>query len=124
MIMEISFIIIELLVTVFIFLLAGIEEKFASNKWRLVYATPFFILIIMTIVSGFSIYYTGLYIAALVCMVSLFAGKKNVKRTLAGAGIICVAISFAFVLVIPERRKHAYLDDFERPLPLCRSTMY
>lgn len=120
MIMEISFIIIELLVTVFIFLLAGIEEKFASNKWRLVYATPFFILIIMTIVSGFSIYYTGLYIAALVCMVSLFAGKKNVKRTLAGAGIICVAISFAFVLVIPERRKHAYLDDFEKAFTIMQ----
>ena len=118
--MEISFIIIELLVTVFIFLLAGIEEKFASNKWRLVYATPFFILIIMTIVSGFSIYYTGLYIAALVCMVSLFAGKKNVKRTLAGAGIICVAISFAFVLVIPERRKHAYLDDFEKAFTIMQ----
>ena len=112
--MDISFIIIELLISVFIFLLTGIEERFASNRWRLVYAAPLFILIIMTIISGFSVYYTGAYIAALVCMVSLFAGKKNVKRTLAGAGIICAAISFALVLFIPERRKSAYLDDFEK----------
>lgn len=114
MIMEISFIIIELLVTFFIFLLTGIEERFASNRWRLVYAAPLFILIIMTIISGFSVYYTGAYIAALVCIVSLFVCKKGVKRTLAGAGIICAAISFALVLFIPERRKSAYLDDFEK----------
>ena len=117
--MDVSFIIIELMLMALLFVVAKIGVKIVSNKWRLLYAAPSFVTIIMVLLGGFDLYHIGVYAAAFLQIFCLFLGndsgdEKSVKpkRILAVVSTFMILISLALVLFAPDYKKMSFYEDF------------
>ena len=110
--MDITYIIIELLLMILLFFVAGLSEKYVSNKWRLLYAAPTFLAIVMVVFEGFDIHHIGLYLAVALQIVCLFMEKKGIKRILATSSAVMLVITFCIVSFAPSYHREHYYKDF------------
>ncbi len=107
---------IALLLVSFILLyfLAGYAVRAVSSKWRILYAVPGIMCILITAISGFEPLMLGAYIGAALPLAGFAADSKKIRR------ISCIAAAAAVITAIPlctlisGYRKADYAADFEK----------
>ena len=110
--MDIMFIILELALMIFLFVAAGLSEKYVSAKWRILYAAPTFLAIVHLLTDGFNVFHTGLYIAAAIQLLCLFKEELKVKRIMATVSSALLIMTLLLVLFAPDYNRATYYDDF------------
>ncbi len=114
--MDISFIIIELALMIFLIIAAGLPQKRADNRWRLIYAAPTFLALTLAVFGGFEVYHVGIYVAAALQIACLFLSVNEVrkKQILAVISAVMIVANLAFVTFSKDIHRVPYLADFEK----------
>lgn len=105
--------VIEILVLAGILITSAISKKYVSEKFKILYAVPFVITILMIMKYGFEMSYLGVYISSLVIVAGLFTGKETIKRTIASVCIVSIVFSI-FINAVFVVKKVNYEEDFEK----------
>ena len=113
--MDISFIIIELGLMILLLFVAKISVTRPSNKWRLLYGAPAFIVVAMLVFGDFDVYHLGIYAAAFLILICLFIEDKKVRQKQIIAALMAVVIAANLVVTVfaSGYKKVPYLKDFE-----------
>ena len=113
--MDISFIILELALMILLFIMAGVSEKRPNNKFRILYAAPSFVAILLVLVNGFDVHHLGIYIAAVLELLCLYLelGKVRQKRIIAIISAVMIVANLIFISTSSNYKKLPYLADFE-----------
>ncbi len=121
--MDVSFSIIEFALMIFLFFVAKLSVKRASNRWRLVYAAPTFFAIVLAVFGGFDKGQAGIYIAAALQLICLFMTEKEVtkKRIVAIISALMIAANLVFMCFSPMYKKLPYLADFEEAFAMMKA---
>ena len=114
--MDLIFTLLELGLMILLFIIAKLSVKRASNKWRLTYAAPTFLALILIIFNGFDIFHIGIYIAAALQLISLFMEMNQVrkKRTLAVGSAVIIVVNLVVISISPNYHRENYYKDFEK----------
>lgn len=104
----------EFVLSVGLFILAGIATKFISPKWRICYAVPVVFCMFMLGFDGFEKYLLGVYIGAALMLAGFFFDKKNIRRITSVIAALGVAVSVPFCLLSKDYRANDYVRDFEK----------
>lgn len=112
--MDISFTIIELILAVLLFIAAKRSAKRPDNRWRLLYAAPTFIAIIMVLLIGFDVHHIGIYVAAILQIAGLFAEKIRTKQIVSVCSAAAIIITFVLISTSPSYHRESYFADFEK----------
>jgi fumarate reductase subunit C len=120
--MDKIFIIIEFALMILLFIIAKYSVKRPSNRWRLLYAAPVFVAIIVAICEGFDVYHAGIYFASALPLWSLFLEEKKVraKQLIATCSALIIAANLVVICVAPNYHKVSYLKDFEQGFETMR----
>ena len=113
--MDITFIIIELALMILLFTMAGVSQKRPNNKFRILYAAPSFIIILLLMFNGFDVHHIGIYIAAALQLLCLYLelGKVRQKQILAVISAIIIVANLVFISISSGYKKLPYLADFK-----------
>ena len=112
--MDISFTIIELIMMVLLLIVAKQSAKRPDNRWRLLYATPTFISILMVLIIGFDVHHIGIYMAAAIQIICLFADKIKTKQIMAVGSAALIIITMVIIAISPSYHRQGYYADFEK----------
>lgn len=112
--MDISFTIIELIMMVLLFIVAKQSAKRPDNRWRLLYAAPTFIAILMVLIIGFDVHHIGIYMAAAIQIICLFADKIKTKQIMAVGSAALIIITMVIIAISPSYHRQGYYADFEK----------
>ena len=99
---------------ILLYFLAGYAVRAVSSKWRILYAVPFVLCVIIAAISGFEPLMLGAYIGSALPLAGFAADSKRVRR------ISCIAAAAAVITAIPlctlvsGYRKPDYAADFEK----------
>ena len=86
--MDISFAILEILLSVFLFFMSVRLKKYPTPKGRVLYFVPVAVALIMLGFVGFNLIMAGLYLASSLLCLSLFTEKINIRRGIALAAFL------------------------------------
>lgn len=104
----------ELVLSVGLFVLAGIAAKFISPKWRLCYAAPALFCIVMLAAGGFEKYMLGVYIGAVLMLAGFFSDKAGLRRISSAAAALGAVFSLTLCISAKDYRATDYAADFEK----------
>lgn len=111
---DILLIAFQLLCCVFLFILAGIAEKFMNSKWRLFYILPAVVCLSMMAYAGFEKSLIGVYIGSALLLVGLFRPKKLPRRIVSAVSAFLAVSGLVTSNVNPSYRSADYLADFKK----------
>lgn len=111
---DILLIVFQLLCCVFLFILAGIAEKFMNSKWRLFYILPGIVCLSMMAYAGFEKSLIGVYIGSALLLVGLFRPKKLPRRIVSAVSAFLAVSGLVTSNVNPSYRSADYLADFKK----------
>ncbi len=111
---DILLIAFQLLCCVFLFILAGIAEKFMNSKWRLFYILPSVVCLSMMAYAGFEKSLIGVYIGSALLLVGLFRPKKLPRRIVSAVSTFLAVSGLVTSNVNPSYRSADYLADFKK----------
>ena len=77
---------IEIVLAVALFFLAGYFEKAKSTKWRLSYLAPLFVAALICGAAGFDICMLGVYLGAAVMLLGFFRENRRLRSLLHRGG--------------------------------------
>ncbi|MBO4864692.1 MAG: hypothetical protein J5517_10010 [Eubacterium sp.] len=125
--MDFTFTIIELALMVLLFIVAKWAVKNVSNKWRLLYAAPSFVVVCMLIFIGFDVHHTGIYAAVALQIAALFMGNDSAdekavrpKRILAIVSAGLIIISVVIISIAPSYHRLPIYDDFNKAFDVMK----
>ena len=112
--MDVGFSIIELGLMILLFIIAKVSVKRASNKWRLLYASPTFVAIAMAVFGDFDVNHIGIYLAAALQLTALFFtfGQVEKKQCIAVVSAVMIIANLVFISVSSGYHRSAFYADF------------
>ena len=120
--MDKIFMILEFALMILLTRIAKHSVRRPSNKWRLLYAAPVFLAVIMAIVKGFDFWHAGVYAASALPLLCLFmeAGETFKKQVAAFLGAVIIAANLVVVIASPGYHRKPFLKDFEQGFETMR----
>ncbi len=110
---DIILIAIVLVLNIGLFILAGIAEKFVTSKWRVCYAVPAVICLVIVTFTGFEPAMLGAYIGALLPLAGYLKDSKPVRRAASILSAAAALVSFVLCSNWAGYRAADYADDFK-----------
>ena len=111
--MDISFAILEILLSVFLFFMSVRLKKYPTPKGRVLYFVPVAVALIMLGFVGFNLIMAGLYLASSLLCLSLFTEKINVRRGIALAAFLLSLSSLLMMKFSKNYKRYSISEDFE-----------
>ncbi|MGN0394444.1 MAG: S41 family peptidase, partial [Coprococcus sp.] len=105
--------IIEIVITIILYFLAGYAVKAISSKWKLLYLLPAIICMFFVAFSGVEISLAGIYIGVVVMLIGFFREDKGIRHAISIISILCMLLSVAVCILNPYYRAVTYVDDFK-----------
>lgn len=106
-------ILLELLMCALLWFLAGFAEKNINSKWRICYAVPVILCLVMITVTGFEITMLGAYIGSVILLCGFFRDNKLIRRISCIVGAVSVLVSFAVASNSSDYRNVDYATEFK-----------
>lgn len=110
---DIILIVTELVLCVGLYIVAGAAEKFISSKWRVCYAVPAVICLVLVTLSGFDAAMLGAYIGAVLPLAGFLKNSKAVRRIASAVSAAAVLVSLVLCSSWEEYRAADYTKDFK-----------
>ena len=111
--MDISFAILEILLSVFLFFMSVRLKKYPTPKGRVLFFVPVAVALIMLGFVGFNLIMAGLYLASSLLCLSLFTEKINVRRGIALAAFLLSLSSLLMMKFSKNYKRYSISEDFE-----------
>lgn len=109
---DIILIILGLLFSIALYIIAGFAVKIITPNWKIVYAVPFLISIIIAAIYGFEISMLGVYIGTAVFLAGFVKDDLRIRRIACIVGAVCTVISIPVCLLNNDYRTVSFVDDF------------
>lgn len=109
-----------ILMMALLFKLPDIEKKNASNKWRILYAVPVFLVLVYVVLNGHDSYHILIYLAAALQLVCLFLTKAGAKRIMAAVSAALLAATLVIVSASSGYNRKPYYNDFQEAFSTMR----
>lgn len=106
-------ILLELLMCALLWLLAGYAEKNINSKWRICYAVPVILCLILITVTGFETTMLGAYMGSVILLAGFFKDSRLIRRISCLIGAASVFVSFALASNTAGYRSMDYAADFK-----------
>ncbi len=106
-------VLLELLMCALLWFLAGFAEKNINSKWRICYAVPVILCLVMITVTGFEITMLGAYIGSVILLCGFFKDNKLIRRISCIVGAVSFLVSFAVASNSSDYRNVDYAAEFK-----------
>lgn len=110
---DIFYILMEFILCLICYFLAGYAEKVISSKWRLVYVLPVVACLVALAVNGFEISLMGAYIGSLVMLVGFWDESKKKRCISVVAAAVLTVVSIPVCMLNKGYRSPDYLKEFK-----------
>ena len=110
--MDITFVFIELGLSLLILLLAGKIKGYPSNKWRILYFAPIFIAVLFSFMVDFSFISVFVYLAAAVFLGWYYTEDLMIRRVIAVVAVLITGALALYLLTDPDYKTKNYYSDF------------
>lgn len=110
---DLAFIILELLLVVGLYLLAGYAAKALSPKWRLCYAVPLIVCLFVIAGSGFEKSMLPAYLGTAVLLSGYIKDSVKIRKTACGICGAALLLSVVICNVYKGYRAPDYVQDFK-----------
>ena len=110
---DIVCVVLNLILAVFLFWLAGFAEKKKNVKWRLLYVLPFLVTLVLVAIYEFEACMLGVYFGAFLLVFGMVKQEKKVRRVLCFVSVIFSVLSLGICLFSPGYRSYEYAADFK-----------
>ena len=110
---DIFLIILEIVLCVICYFLAGYATVALNSKWKLIFALPSIVCIAGLAGVGFEISLIGAYIGSFLMLIGFFCEAKNKRQITAIASALLIALSFPAAMLYKGYRAPDYLAEFE-----------
>ena len=109
---------------ILLYFLAGYAVRAVSSKWRILYAVPFVLCVIIAAVGGFEPLMLGTYIGSALPIAGFVTDSKRLRR------ISCIAATAAVITAIPlcmfsgGYRRTDYAAAFNKGFSAMKMTLF
>lgn len=110
--LDLTLAIIEIVLAVALYFLAGYFEKAKSTKWRLAYLVPLFAAALMCGAAGFDSCMLGVYLGAAVMLIGFFRESEKLRKLSCIVGAAAIVISVPVCNLSKTYRAVDYVQDF------------
>ncbi len=110
---DIVCVVLNFILAVFLFWLAGFAEKKRSVKWRLFYVVPFLLTLVLVAIYEFEICMLGVYSGAFLLVFGMVKQERKARRVLCFVSVLSVILSLGVCLFAPGYRSYDYAADFK-----------
>jgi len=110
---DIVCVVLNLILAVFLFWLAGFAEKKKNVKWRLLYVLPFLVTLVLVAIYEFEACMLGVYFGAFLLVFGMVKQEKKVRRVLCFVSVLSAFLSLGVCLFSPGYRSYDYAADFK-----------
>lgn len=111
---DVSLIVFELLSAIGLFFLAFYAKKNISPKWRLCYAVPALVCMLMIAVFGFEVSMLGAYLGSLLLLAGFVKEEAGIRKLTSGIYAFLILISLGICLINKGYRAPNYVADFHK----------
>lgn len=111
---DVFFIIFELLAAIGLFLLASYAEKNISPKWRLCYAVPAVVCLIVIAVFGFEVSMLGAYLGAVLLLGGFVKEEAKIRKMVSGVSGLLALLSLVVCMGNKGYRAPDYVGEFNK----------
>lgn len=111
--MDLFLIVLEMLGAVLLFLLAGYAREVVSSKWRIAYAMPAVVCLVMTGFAGFEPAMLGVYLGAVAMLGGFIWETVEIRRASSIVAGVLILISLPVCLLSASYRAPDYVKDFK-----------
>lgn len=112
--MDTILVLVELLLCVILFIVAGKAEKYVTSKWRICYFVPVLICIIFITVSGFEPLMLGTYIGSVLMLLGFIRDSKKIRQFVSIIGAIAVVATMPICTDNVDYRSIDYVANFNK----------
>jgi len=113
---DIVCVVLNLILAVFLFWLAGFAEKKRSVKWRLLYLLPFLVTLVLVAIYEFETCMFGVYFGAFLLVFGMVRQEKKMRRILCFVSVLLAILSVGVCSFSPAYRSYEYAEDFKAGL--------
>lgn len=110
---DIVCLVLNLILSGFLFWLAGFAEKKRSVKWRLLYLLPFLVTLVLVAIYEFETCMLGVYFGAFLLVFGMLRQEKKVRCILCFVSVMFLVLSLGICLFSPAYRSYEYAEDFK-----------
>ncbi len=105
--------ILLIVLSVVLFILSKVAEKRITQKWRICYAAPVIMGLIIVGLAGFEIYMLTAYIAAVVLLAGFFKDSGRLRRITAVIAAVLAVVTIPVCMSSKGYRAYDYVRDFK-----------
>ena len=111
---DILLIVLLLISVVLLYFLAGYAVRAVSSKWRILYAVPALLCIVITAVAGFEPLMLGAYIGSALPVAGFAIDSKKVRRISCISAAAAVITAIPLCILVSGYRSTDYAADFDK----------
>ncbi len=110
---DLTLILIQLVIAIFLYFVSEIFEKRPSSKWKILWIVPFILCIVFISLADFEISMIGAYVGSLIFFLGFF--KENVKDRKVSSiiSVFCTILSLIVCNIYNGYRSVNFVNDFE-----------
>lgn len=105
--------ILLIIFSVALFILSFVAEKKLTQKWRICYAAPVIVILIITALSVFEKYMLPVYIGAILLLAGFLKDSGKLRRIACTASLILAVVSIPLCSLSKGYRAYDYVTDFK-----------
>ncbi len=105
--------ILLIVLSILLFVLSKVAEKRITQKWRICYAAPAILALLVTGLAGFEIYMLPAYIAAVVPLAGFFKDRGKLRRISAIVSAVLAVVTIPLCMLSKGYRAYDYVQDFK-----------
>lgn len=104
----------QLVLCIVLFIIAGVAEKYVTNKWRACYFIPVIIALIFITVSGFDFLMLGVYLGSILMLAGFLKDSKKIRRIVSVISAVAVIVTVPLCTDNINYRPIDYAADFNK----------
>lgn len=105
--------ILLIIFSVALFILSFIAEKKITQKWRICYAAPTIVILIITALSVFEKYMLPVYIGAVILLAGFIKDSGRLRRIACTASLVLAVVAIPLCSLSKGYRAYDYVTDFK-----------
>lgn len=109
-------VVVELLLAVLLYFIAGVAEKYITNKWRACYFIPAVVAIVFITISGFEPLMLGVYLGSVLMLAGFLKDSKIIRRIVSVISAVAVFTALPLCSDNENYRGIDFVADFNSAL--------
>lgn len=111
--LDLVFVLLLVIFSAVLFMLSIVAEKRKTQKWRICYAAPVMVGLIIVGIAGFDIYMLPAYVAAVIILAGFFRDSGKLRRLATATAAVLAIATIPLCSMSKGYRAYDYVQDFK-----------